>query len=225
MKFFQILSAAGLVAALPAAPAVETRQLSSTRNDLETGSSSNCPRVIFIYARGSTEIGNMGSTAGPNVADGLEDEYNTILNRNGVWIQGVGGPYTADLAPNFLPGGTNRESIEEAKRLINLAYTKCPNAAITAGGYSQGSAVIAGAVSELNATLQNQVKGVVLFGYTQNIQNGRRIPNFPESKTAIYCSTTDAVCWGTLFILPGHFSYTLESSITAPRFLINQVGN
>ena len=59
MKFFQILSAAGLVAALPAAPAVETRQLSSTRNDLETGSSSNCPRVIFIYARGSTEIGNM----------------------------------------------------------------------------------------------------------------------------------------------------------------------
>ena len=38
---------------------VEARQLSSTRNDLERGSSSNCPSVILIFARGSTEIGNM----------------------------------------------------------------------------------------------------------------------------------------------------------------------
>jgi hypothetical protein len=38
-----------------------TRQLGFTRNELETGSSSSCPKVIFIYARGSTEIGNMVS--------------------------------------------------------------------------------------------------------------------------------------------------------------------
>lgn len=38
--------------------ALEVRQASSS-NDLENGSSSNCPDAILIYARGSTEPGNM----------------------------------------------------------------------------------------------------------------------------------------------------------------------
>lgn len=38
---------------------LEARQLSSTRNDLERGSSSACPKAIFIFARASGEIGNM----------------------------------------------------------------------------------------------------------------------------------------------------------------------
>lgn len=68
MKFLTLLSAAGLVAALPAAPPaaeldntaqIEARQLSSTRNDLENGNSANCPSVILIFARASGEPGNM----------------------------------------------------------------------------------------------------------------------------------------------------------------------
>lgn len=39
---------------------VEVRQLgSSTRNELETGTSAACPKAILIFARGSTETGNM----------------------------------------------------------------------------------------------------------------------------------------------------------------------
>jgi cutinase len=59
MKFLAALTAFACLAA--AAPAeLDTRQLgSSTATDLEKGQSSNCPSAILIFARGSTETGNM----------------------------------------------------------------------------------------------------------------------------------------------------------------------
>ncbi|KAL1881336.1 hypothetical protein Daus18300_001189 [Diaporthe australafricana] len=228
MKFFSILSlCATLIAAVPVEIAVEVgdagveiRQAGLTRDELQSGSSSACPRVIFVFARASTELGNMGGSAGPTVADALEDRYGASQ----VWVQGVGGPYIADLASNALPEGTTRAAINEAKRLFTLANTKCPNTAIVAGGYSQGTAVMASSISELSSTIQNQIKGVVLFGYTKNLQNAGRIPNFSSSKLEVYCAATDAVCFGTLIILPAHFSYQTEASINAPRFLAAQIG-
>lgn len=69
MKFLStLILAAGLATALPAAApspaddgvaALEARQSGSTRNDLESGSSANCPRAIFIFARATGEIGNI----------------------------------------------------------------------------------------------------------------------------------------------------------------------
>lgn len=54
MKVSTLFAFTGLAAANPV-----VRQLSSTKNDLESGSSSDCPKVIFIFARASTESGNM----------------------------------------------------------------------------------------------------------------------------------------------------------------------
>lgn len=71
MKFLAIISlCAALVAAAPVEAPIEVavdagvadlevRQTGLTRNELESGSSSACPRVIFIFARASTELGNM----------------------------------------------------------------------------------------------------------------------------------------------------------------------
>ncbi|WYZ43266.1 hypothetical protein EsH8_VI_000965 [Colletotrichum jinshuiense] len=224
MKFLSILSlAVTLVAAAPVEVAndLEVRQSSSTRNELESGSSSACPKVIYIFARASTEPGNMGISAGPIVGDALESRYGASQ----VWVQGVGGPYSADLASNFIvPAGTSRVAINEAKRLFTLANTKCPNSAIVAGGYSQGTAVMASSISELSSTIQNQIKGVVLFGYTKNLQNLGRIPNFSTSKTQIYCDIADAVCYGTLFILPAHFLYQTDAALSAPVWLAARIG-
>jgi cutinase len=224
MKFLSIVTlAAGIVSAAPAVDAetrsIEARQ-SSSRSDLESGSSSNCPSVILIFARASGESGNMGGSAGPNVASGLDSRF-----RNDLWVQGVGGPYDASLSANFLPAGTSREAIDEAKRMFQMANSKCPNARVVAGGYSQGTAVMSNAISEVSSTIQNQIKGVVLFGYTKNQQNNGGIPNFPAAKTQVYCNTGDAVCRGSLYIAPSHFAYTTDSRVNAPRWLADKINS
>ncbi|KAH7324294.1 cutinase [Stachybotrys elegans] len=227
MKFLNVVAMVGLASALPAkvvqveeTVALEARQSATTRNELTNGSSSGCPRVIFIYARGTTESGNMGDGEGPAIADALEAQYGASQ----VWVQGIGSPYNADLLSNLLPSGTSSAAISEAVRLYNLANTKCPNAAIVTGGYSQGAAVLSGSLGGLSATVKEQVKGAVLFGNTRNQQNSGRIPNYPTERTQIYCEEGDLVCEGTLVILPPHFEYLDEAQNEAPRFLITRIG-
>ena len=66
MKSFSLVLAlaAALSSALPVDQAMEleARQI-TTRNDLENGNPANCPQAILIYARGSTESGNMVSSS------------------------------------------------------------------------------------------------------------------------------------------------------------------
>ena len=246
MKLLSILSATALASAVPlaepvppsqAAARLEARQ-STTRNDLEDGNSSNCPSAILIFARGTTEAGNMvrrkpstppyhlqrnltfvtqGTIVGPPLADTLEDSFPDI------WVQGVGGPYAATTSPNFEPKGTNQQSIDEAKRLFALANTKCPDTPVVTAGYSQGTAVVGNALTESGGAIQNQVAGAVLFGYTKNQQNGGRIPNFPEEKTLVECRTGDAVCTGTLTILPAHLQYGEEARGSGAEFLVQRI--
>jgi len=65
------------------------------------------------------------------VADRLEAEFGA----SGVWVQGVGGSYTADILDNLLPDGTTQAAIAEMKNLFILANSRCPSAKIVAGGY------------------------------------------------------------------------------------------
>jgi cutinase len=80
-------------------------------------------------------------------------------------------------------------------------------------------------ISGLSAAVQNQIKGVVLFGYTKNLQNLGRIPNFPASKTRVYCETGDLVCTGTLIITPAHLLYSDEAAVQAPTYLRAQIAS
>jgi cutinase len=140
-------------------------------------------------------------------------------------VQGVGGPYLADLGSNALPGGTSSAAINEAVRLFNMANTKCPDTPIVSGGYSQGTAVIAGAIPKLGASLRERVVGTVLFGYTKNLQNRGGINSYPASNLKVYCATGDLVCTGTLTITAAHFSYLDEAAGPAPQFLQGRIGN
>jgi cutinase len=65
MKFLAVALFAVLATAspivIPEAEAIElqARQLGLSSTELESGSSSACPKAILIFARGSTETGNL----------------------------------------------------------------------------------------------------------------------------------------------------------------------
>ncbi|KAK0372613.1 cutinase [Colletotrichum paranaense] len=214
MKFSAILALASIAAAFPTlsepelderdileieARDIEARQrgrVGSTAKEFSTG---GCKDVVMVFARGSTEIGNMGTICGPQTANNVKGQFSSVA------VEGV--DYAAGLSTNFLPGGADPAGVAEMKRIIGEVNSQCPNSMMVVGGYSQGAAVTHRAVEDLPQAQKDQIVAAFMFGDTQNTQDKAQIPNFPKSKTKIICAQGDAVCKGTLTILPAHLSY------------------
>ncbi|KAK1719628.1 cutinase [Colletotrichum lupini] len=177
-----------------------------------------CRDVIFIFARGSTEVGNMGSTVGPPTSDGLKKKY----GENKVATEGV--DYAAGLTTNFLPGGADPVGVDEMKRLLTDATNKCDKSKVVAGGYSQGAATAHRAIENLPDAVKSKILGVVTYGDTQNQQDKGQIPNFPKDRLKLICNEGDKVCTGTLEITPAHLDYERHVP-EAVDFLTGKIGN
>jgi len=180
----------------------------STKNELIQGS---CKKITLIFARASTEPGNMGSSMGSITCSGLKKTYSNDVACQGVG-KTVGRGYSAGLADNVMPKGTSESAITEATAMFTQANTKCPKSIIVAGGYSQGTAVMMNTISKLPAGLKNKVVATVLFGYTKNKASKGGIPNYPSERVKVYCSKNDGVCGNTLSVTAGHFSYMADGS-------------
>jgi len=101
---------------------------SVTRNDLEDNP---CAPVTVIFARGTIELGNVGSLAGPPFFNALAN----IIGDGNLNVQGV--DYPATIA-GYLEGGDPAGAATLAS-LVNLATTKCPNTQIVLSGYRYGN--------------------------------------------------------------------------------------
>ncbi|KAI6796099.1 hypothetical protein KC332_g15292 [Hortaea werneckii] len=79
MKFTAaLLSLAACVAAAPVTELIERQigAVGTTANELSIGS---CRDIIFIFARGSTEIGNLGGSVGPPTCNGLKRDQGAAV--------------------------------------------------------------------------------------------------------------------------------------------------
>ncbi|OHF04451.1 hypothetical protein CORC01_00303 [Colletotrichum orchidophilum] len=220
MKFFSTLVLASTAFAYPTIPQEETKRqlggVGSTANEFKTG---GCKDIIFVWARGSTEIGNMGTVVGPPVANDLKAAF-----PGKVAVQGV--DYGARLDTNFLPGGADLAGINEMKSILSDIASKCPTSIVVTGGYSQGAAVNHRAIENAPDAQKTQIAGVVTFGDTQFRADNGQIPNFPKDKIKIICAANprDTVCDGNLSaaVLAPHLSYGLYAEEGA-NFLIAQI--
>lgn len=97
---------------------------SPTRNDLVDG---GCKPVTIIFARGTLELGNVGSLAGPPFFNALCD----IVGEDNIAVQGV--DYGATIA-GYLEGGDPAGAATMAS-LAEQAVSQCPDTKIVLSGY------------------------------------------------------------------------------------------
>jgi cutinase len=162
MKFsFQLV-----LAALAAANPIEVRQIrgrvGTTATEFTDG---GCKDIIMLFARGSTEPGNMGVICGPPTANGLKSNFGA----DKVAVEGI--DYGALLSTNFVPGGADPRGVQEMQRLIQQVTTQCPDSKLVVGGYSQGAALTHRAVEDLPQAQKNKIVAAFTFGDTQNQQD------------------------------------------------------
>ncbi|KAF2177217.1 carbohydrate esterase family 5 protein [Zopfia rhizophila CBS 207.26] len=189
------------------------RQTRTTANEFIQG---GCRDIIFAWARGSTEAGNMGTIVGPPISDGLKAEF----GNNAVATEGI--DYPALLSTNALPGGADPIGINDMRDVLTRANRQCPDSILVAGGYSQGAAVCHRAIENLPQNVKDQIAGVVTYGDTQKQQDNNQIPNFPREKVEIICNPGDLVCEGTLTVLPPHLAYGVRAG-EGVNFLSQQI--
>jgi cutinase len=151
-----LLYCASIVAAIPVKRAGTTYDGGLTANDVQNGV---CAPITFIFARGSTEQGNMGSSVGPALARQLI----STQGAGGVAVQGV--DYPATIESNISMGS---EGGPEMAQLIQKAKSSCPDTKIIISGYSQGGTVCHYAMGQAG-TPADDVAAVVLYGMISSI--------------------------------------------------------
>ncbi|OBT39138.1 hypothetical protein VE00_09691 [Pseudogymnoascus sp. WSF 3629] len=181
---------------------LNVRQSSDTRNDLTDGSA--CKAVTVIFARGTTESGNVGTLTGPPFFSALA----TAIGTGNLAIQGV--DYPANVV-GFLAGGDAAGSKNMAD-LVGQAFTQCPNTKVVISGYSQGGQLVHNAAKQLSADNSAKIAAAVIFG---DPDNGDAVGSLPATKVDIICHAGDNICDGGAVILPAHLNYSMDAGAAA----------
>ncbi|KAK7958588.1 cutinase precursor [Apiospora saccharicola] len=183
---------------------------STSEDDLEEG---RCGDVVVIFARGTTEPGNVGALAGPPLFDALRQSMGVAGKT--VAVQGV--EYPASFT-GYLQGGDKAGSRQMAA-LVTRAFQQCPSSKIVMSGYSQGGQVVHNAAKLLPAATMANVSSVIIFGDPLGTDSKYPVQGASPNKVLVTCHLGDNICVnGDLILLP-HLTY-LEDANTAAAFIL-----
>ncbi|KAI6708978.1 cutinase [Diplocarpon mali] len=164
---------------------------SSTQN-----AGSACKGMTLVFARGTTEGGNMGMVAGPPFAQALAKKMGGDLA-----VQGV--EYPADVK-GFLAGGDAAGS-QKMATLVTQMMAACPNT-------KMGGQLVHNAATMLPPDVMAQVNSAVIFG---DPMNGKAVGALPAAQTKVICHQGDNICQGGNLILQPHLTYGMNADEAA----------
>jgi len=185
-----------------------------THSDLENRTTAalqkrqGCKPNILVFARGTMEMGTMGSTVGPALSRALGSKFRS-----------VGVKYTADIAGDNcigFPGG-----IKCVDQLAKLAQ-QCPTSSFFLSGYSQGAMVAHICTAFSKDEVKKRIKGVVVFG---DPFNGASIKGFPRDGIKTFCNAGDGVCQGKFVITAAHLAYTAGPVRQAAKWMASRAAS
>lgn len=169
----------------------------------ESTAADACTPYIMLYARGTTESGELGATVGPALKAGLATDKNWsvrgISSRDG---------YDASLAGIYCIG---MDGGMACKGILEKMVAQCPNSKFVTAGYSQGAMVARICVAYASEAAKSKVVGILTYG---DPFNGATVKGFDSSKIKINCNSNDGVCKGDFSIGVGHLSYSTGAGIT-----------
>lgn len=152
-----------------------------------------CQNVTVIFARGTSELGTLGSIVGP----GLSKDIKSALN-NHVAVEGV--DYPADAAGIATEiGGTGGTGTQAMVKDVQTALAKCPDTQVVLSGYSQGAMLVHNTMNVLNGAQASSVKAAITFG---DPFVGESINKITSGAFKSFCATGDPVCEAGAAISP-----------------------
>jgi hypothetical protein len=154
-----MLAADALTSPAPAAGHVRRRRWNDSINKLEPTTEADifgpeikeaeqaplaCAPNTLLFARGTTELGSLGSTVGPALSSGLGSGWS---------VQGV--DYSADISGIYCLGMNGGLRCVDQ---VNKLAAQCPQTKIVLSGYSQGAMVVRICAAWADEKAKSQIK-------------------------------------------------------------------
>ncbi|KAF4977564.1 hypothetical protein FZEAL_5935 [Fusarium zealandicum] len=178
----------------------------------QNGLSGECKDVTVIFARGTSEMGNVGSVAGPPFFQALAEQ----VGKDKLAVQGV--EYAASAGGIMQMG--DKAGSDKMVSLVKQAFEKCPSTKVVMSGYSQGAMLVHNAAKSLPAAITGKVSAVVNFGDPFQKQ---AVQGVAADRVKIFCHAGDGVCAGTFAITAQHLNYNQDAKAAAD-FVVSKVG-
>ncbi|KAK3627262.1 hypothetical protein LTR56_013754 [Elasticomyces elasticus] len=175
----------------------------ATASDIDNNT--GCTALTVIFARGTSESGNIGFVAGPPMFKQLISD----LGASKLTLQGVVHP--ADAA-----GNANCGAAGDAAMAKEVSTMHCSSTKVVFSGYSQGACVVHNALQPQGVDASS-IAAVVVFGDPFQSQS---VGSIPSSNVLKLCAFENSIC-GTPSggaSEAGHTSYGCEAS-TAASFI------
>ncbi|KAK8155218.1 cutinase-domain-containing protein [Phyllosticta citrichinensis] len=186
----------------------------------------DCKSYVLLFARGTTEMGTMGTVVGPS----LSTKVKAALGENNVNVEGVN--YAADAGGIMTESvGTGGAGTTAMTNQANSWLTKCPDTKLILTGYSQGAMLVHHTTTKLGSKA-SKVAAAVTFGDPFKSQ---KLDGVDTSKFKTFCASGDSVCGmgtgsgassgGTSSqSTSGHLGYGADTG-TAANFIKSAVGS